>query len=158
LASKRKRLTTTQKQFFPFTCEDVFRLACPVLEDEWLPGWRDLRELVYTESGFAELGCVFRTKPMPHLMGPATWVNNVFEPSRRIQYSAVNENLVYQIQFNLVPVVGGCDVTLSRVWTALNGVTEEFLEGMERTLSQNPPDLFGLMLHFLNTGKMRRST
>jgi hypothetical protein len=158
MASRRKRLTTSQKQFFPFPCDDVFKLPCPVREDEWLPGWRDIRELVYTESGFAELGCVFRTKAMPHLMGPATWVNGLFEPFSRIQYSALNENLVYQIRFDLAPVVGGCDVTLSRTWTALTGSAEEFLGGMERTLSLNPPHLFALMQYYLSTGKMRPSS
>ena len=37
----------------------VFRLVCPVLEAEWLDGWR--YSMIYSESGLAEEGAVFST-------------------------------------------------------------------------------------------------
>ena len=37
----------------------VFPLLCPVQEALWLPGW--CAEILHSESGVAELGCVFRT-------------------------------------------------------------------------------------------------
>ena len=40
--------------------EKVFPLLCPVREADWIPGWR--YELIYSESGVAELGCVFTTQ------------------------------------------------------------------------------------------------
>ena len=40
--------------------EKVFPLLCPVREADWIPGWQ--YELVYSESGVAELGCVFTTR------------------------------------------------------------------------------------------------
>lgn len=40
--------------------ERIFPLLCPVLEYDWVPGWEC--ELVYTESGVAESGAVFRTE------------------------------------------------------------------------------------------------
>ena len=40
--------------------EKVFPLLCPVREADWIPGWR--YNLVYSESGVAELGCIFTTQ------------------------------------------------------------------------------------------------
>lgn len=39
----------------------VFPLICPVREAEWLDGWGDEYELIYSASGLAEKDCVFRT-------------------------------------------------------------------------------------------------
>jgi hypothetical protein len=39
--------------------DKVFRLLCPVREADWIPGWH--YQLIYSESGVAELGCVFTT-------------------------------------------------------------------------------------------------
>ncbi len=40
--------------------EKVFPLLCPVREADWIPGWR--YKLICSESGVAELGCVFTTE------------------------------------------------------------------------------------------------
>jgi len=37
----------------------VFPLLCPVREAEWLDGWK--YEMIYSDSGLAEEGCVFST-------------------------------------------------------------------------------------------------
>lgn len=37
----------------------IFPLLCPVKEKEWLPGWN--YDLIFSESGYAEKGCVFET-------------------------------------------------------------------------------------------------
>jgi hypothetical protein len=157
MTEKRKRLVLSYPYQFKFPYHDVFQLLCPVREDDWIPKWREQRKLVYTESGFAELGCVFITAAQPHLMGPATWVNNVYKPFEEIQYSAVNEHLVYQIGFQLKPFDNGCDVVMTRKWTALTAQAEEFLGSLEASAGQKPPDLFRLIEHYLSTGKMMGS-
>lgn len=43
--------------------ERVFPLLCPVREAEWLEGWGEIVEMVHSESGLAEEGCVFLTRP-----------------------------------------------------------------------------------------------
>lgn len=45
----------------------VFPLLCPVREAEWVPDWK--YQLIYSQSGFAEEGCVFTT---PNDVGPDT--------------------------------------------------------------------------------------
>jgi hypothetical protein len=44
----------------PASPEKVFPLLCPVREADWIPGWK--YKLVYSESGVAELGCIFTTE------------------------------------------------------------------------------------------------
>jgi len=44
----------------PAAPEKVFPLLCPVREADWIPGWR--YKLIYSDSGVAELGCVFTTQ------------------------------------------------------------------------------------------------
>ncbi|HEX8816905.1 MAG TPA: hypothetical protein VF753_15520 [Terriglobales bacterium] len=55
----------------------VFPLLCPVREAEWVPGWQ--YKLIYSQSGVAELGCVFTT---PNEHGPeTTWIVTEYDPS-----------------------------------------------------------------------------
>lgn len=41
----------------------VFPLLCPVREADWLEGWGEIVEMVHSDSGLAEDGCVFLTRP-----------------------------------------------------------------------------------------------
>lgn len=41
--------------------EAVFPLFCPVRGGAWLEGWAERCELLWSSSGLAERGCVFRT-------------------------------------------------------------------------------------------------
>jgi len=59
----------------------VFPLLCPVLEYDWLEDWR--AEMLYTVSGVAEEGAVFRTR----LRGKETWIASRYEPPQRVQYT-----------------------------------------------------------------------
>ena len=43
--------------------DSVFPLLCPVREAEWLAGWSEVLEMVHSDSGLAEDGCVFMTRP-----------------------------------------------------------------------------------------------
>jgi len=72
----------------------VFRLACPVKEDDWLPGWRDKREIVYSESGVAELGCVLPDKTSFPTLWAGNSRQNVYVPFEKLQYSAINDKIV----------------------------------------------------------------
>jgi len=54
------RVTHQYTQTNPATPEEVFPLLCPVREADWIPGWR--YKLIYSDSGVAELGCVFTTE------------------------------------------------------------------------------------------------
>jgi len=56
---KAKKLIRTYCQTINAEPAMVFPLLCPVKEAQWLDGWQ--YHLIYSESGFAEEGCVFST-------------------------------------------------------------------------------------------------
>ena len=71
--------------------EKVFPLLCPVREADWVPGWE--YRMIYSESGVAELGCVFTT---PNENGIDTvWVVTEYDRSAfRIAFAWVWPGLV----------------------------------------------------------------
>ncbi len=58
-AFKGNRIVHEFTQTNPAPPSAVFPLLCPVREGEWLPGWQ--YRLIWSDSGIAELGCVFTT-------------------------------------------------------------------------------------------------
>jgi hypothetical protein len=56
---KAKRITMSYRQTISAPPGVVFPLLCPVREAEWLDGWK--YEVIHSESGLAEEGCVFST-------------------------------------------------------------------------------------------------
>ena len=57
----RDRIVRTYTQRIDASPAVVFPLICPVREADWLDGWGDGYELIYSASGVAEKDCVFRT-------------------------------------------------------------------------------------------------
>jgi len=56
---KARRVSRTYCQTIHAEPLTIFPLLCPVREAEWLDGWK--YRLIYSESGYAEEGCVFST-------------------------------------------------------------------------------------------------
>ena len=85
--------------------EKVFPLLCPVREADWVPGWQ--YRLIYSESGFAEDGCVFTT---PNDTGPETvWMVTHYDPAAfQIAYAWVQPGMIAtQLRISLSPAPGG---------------------------------------------------
>lgn len=85
------RATWTYTQRIHASAERVFPLLCPVREAEWLDGWT--YELLRSESGLAEEGCVFRTATPGE---PETiWIVTRHEPEAgRVEFARVTAGLV----------------------------------------------------------------
>ena len=77
---KPVRVIRTYTQRIEAPPDEVFPLLCPVREAEWLDGWT--YEMVYSDSGFAEKGCVFKTQPPG---APETiWMISQHDPQERV--------------------------------------------------------------------------
>jgi hypothetical protein len=100
-----RRVTHEYIQTNAASPERVFPLLCPVREADWIPGWR--YKLIYSESGVAELGCIFETEDAAvesekysHSNGPAssvetTWICTEYDPAAtRIAFIWVKPGLV----------------------------------------------------------------
>lgn len=78
-----KRITRVFSTVLSSPPDRIFPLLCPVREYDWIPHWRC--DLLYSKSGYAELGCVFRTDFKDH-SGPETWVVCTYEKNRQIGF------------------------------------------------------------------------
>ena len=81
-AFKSYRVTHEYTQTNAAPPEKVFPLLCPVRERDWAPGWQ--YRMIYSDSGLAELGCIFTT-PNPPSSGcvfpKKTWIVTDYDPS-----------------------------------------------------------------------------
>jgi hypothetical protein len=84
-------VTRTFTQRIKASPDRVFPLLCPVREAEWLDGWT--HQLLRSESGLAEEGCVFRTVFPGE---PETiWIVTRHEPGTgRVDFARVTAGLV----------------------------------------------------------------
>jgi hypothetical protein len=104
---KASRVAHEYTQTNPATPDKVFPLLCPVREADWIPGWR--YELIYSDSGVAELGCIFTTRdsaiesekyssrPNQHddRSPVTTWICTEYDPvDYRIAYVWIKPGLV----------------------------------------------------------------
>jgi len=99
--AQRARLCWQDEMTMPARPERVFPLLCPVREYEWLPHWTC--DMIHSESGVAEDGCVFQTNfPQD---GKMTWVVSVYEPPARIEFTCVvPEIVVMRLKLRVAPM------------------------------------------------------
>jgi len=108
--------------------EQVFPLLCPVREADWVPGWK--YRLIYSQSGVAELGCIFTT---PNDDGSeSTWLCTEYDPARfRIAYAWLTPGLVAcQIRIQLEP--GPSGTTRSHIAYTYTGLSPAGNQEVER--------------------------
>ena len=58
-ATASNRITRTYTQHINASADRVFPMLCPVREKDYLEDWN--AEILHSESGVAELGCIFQT-------------------------------------------------------------------------------------------------
>ncbi|MEW5772261.1 MAG: SRPBCC family protein [Thermodesulfobacteriota bacterium] len=133
--------------------ERVFPLLCPVREYEWIEPWRC--DLVYTESGVAEAGCVFRTD-FPDDPGPEVWVVSRYEPDERIEFVRVGEHCAVKMEIGLADLPGGRTRLLCRhEFTGLDPAGNAWLAQYgEEAYAQDMTQLLDMLAHFLGAGRM----
>jgi hypothetical protein len=128
--------------------EAVFPLLCPVREYEWLDGWAC--EMVYSQSGVAESGCVFKTR-----FGevPGTWHVNIYEPPRRVEYLVVApDTLITRLTIELTRGgEGRTQLRWRRLFTSLSPAGQARADSWT---SERERELGLRLEHFLKTGEM----
>ena len=128
---KPHRVTRRYTQQLNAPPDQVFPLLCPVRESEWVNGWHP--RLVATESGLAELDCVFVTPSGPQ---EAIWVITRYEPATHlIEIVKVIPGIVVgKIVIQLAVAPGGSKAEISYGFTALgpdgDRVVNEFTQDL----------------------------
>lgn len=137
----------------PFPAEQIFPLLCPVREYDWIDHWDC--EIIHSESGKAELGCVFQTKLSRGCEGTSTdaWIVAEYSPSRRIVFTRTNgvRTCLYSID-----LFENEEVTSLKWRQELTGLCEEGNELVEATTQEDfelmVNKLEEMLIHYLKTG------
>ncbi len=121
--SKRHRVASSQ--LVAASPERIFPLLCPKREYDWIPTWDC--EIIHTQSGYAELDCIFATGAGSDVK--ETWVVDRYEPNRLIQFIIFSGNRVTRYSITLE---GKNDGTTQLVWeqtiTALNEYGNRYID------------------------------
>jgi hypothetical protein len=157
-AFKSNRIAHEYTQTNPATPDKVFPLLCPVREGDWLPGWQ--YRLIYSDSGIAELGCVFTTPNPPAARSQAsetTWIVTEYDPSAfRIAFVWINPgSIITEIRIQLTPAEHGVTRTHIRYrYTGLSPEGNRELEAYDQNWFKAKMQNWETTInHYLRTGK-----
>lgn len=151
--ARRRRLTREVSGSFDAPRAEIFSLLCPTREYDWIPTWEC--ELVFTETGYAESGCVFTTKDEED--GLATWVCTRYEPNEEVEYVRFSADLVLRLR---IRVDVGADGKTVNTWqsqlTALSDRGDAYLDRLADKPAEEAPHARALKLieHYVTTGGM----
>ena len=139
--------------------ETVFPLLCPTREGEWLEGWADTCELVWSASGVAEAGCVFRTTEPGR--PDAIWIITEHDPDRRaVAFARVVPGLAAgTLRIEVEPSIGGTSavsIRYSVVSTSADGEAYVAQRYDRNDLLASVVWWERSMNHFLQTGELLR--
>lgn len=140
---------------FSGTPERVFPQLCPVAEYDWIAEWAG--EMVYSDSGVAELGCVFQTDGHG---GKETWTVSRYEPPAAIEFVRVLAGeQVTTLALALTRPEPGDDenstpATVTITMTALGEAAAERISAMTDEPVVLWRELERKLNHYLTTGKM----
>jgi hypothetical protein len=133
--------------------EDVFPLLCPERERDWLPGWD--YEMVHSNSGLIELGCIFKNSMDEKNV---TWICTTYDKK---------DYEIYFVQYFNSVMVGELGISLSMVdekitrmeiintRTALNEEGNKFVEEhSEKDMTEFWNKAGKMIEYYLENGKM----
>ncbi len=145
------RVVCKYEQHLDASCEKVFPLLCPVREYEWIPQWRC--DMIYSNSGVAELGCVFATD-YGDGFGPETWVIFSYKPAEKIGFVRTGKHRTTRYEIFLDPQGNGTVIRWNQEITALDSLGDDLVSefNQERFESFMTP-LNRMLAYYLETGK-----
>ena len=148
-----KRIVRTYTQHLKASPSKVFPLLCPVKEYEWIEHWKC--DVVYTESGYAENNCIFKTDFNND--GPEKiWVVTTYIPNEKIEFIVTNPNQVIRFGITLkADNNGGTIAEWKQIITALNENGEKYIaELTEEKYTEEKKNLEEILNYYLTTNKM----
>ena len=148
---KYKRKIQEFSENFGTTPETIFPLLCPAREADWIPGWKT--ELIFTESGYAEDKCVFRTDKS-NSAGEGLWIFTGFKLNEYIEFVRFQRDVLRHCKIHLTQNEDG---TTTASWktisTALSEKGNKLLDNISTKERKHPP-IFELIDYYLRNGEM----
>lgn len=151
-----KRKVQVIEQAFEASPAEVFKQLCPTREMDWIDGWT--ADLVYTDTGYVEPGCIFTTPP-ENILGSGLWIITRLEPDKLLELvRIIDNNLVVHIG---IEIIGNGDGTCTGIWTLTFTALDERGNTILEAMPDKDPNLAKVVSglgHFLKTGHLMRIT
>jgi hypothetical protein len=147
---KPNRISRTHTHRYIAEPAKVFPLMCPVREADWIEDWDPV--VVLTESGIAELECVFLTEASP---SDSIWYITRYEPTTHfIEMIKITPNVTAcKLSIHIREVEGGSEATVTYSHTSLGPEGDksvaEFTEEYYREFMR---EWEAQVNHYLSTG------
>lgn len=130
---------------------EVFPLLCPVKEYDWIPAWQC--RLIYSESGYAELGCVFSTDFKDH-SGPEIWVVCTYEKNRLIGFVKTGAHCTTRYDVSLKQTLTGSTIRWAQEITSVDDQGDLIIDKMtEKVYDEKMKQINKLLDYYLLHGK-----
>jgi hypothetical protein len=129
-----------------------FRLLCPAVEADWIPGWT--AEILHSDNdGYASEHCVFATDNTNMAWGEGLWYMTKYQKDKYLEVVKFEENKVIMMKIHTSTetdgsVTGTWDITASAITEKGNSEVLQF----EQKLSAEKEMLPMLVGHYLKTG------
>ncbi len=147
---KRKQVLAART--FSAPPDVVFKQFCPTREMDWIDGWT--ADLIWTETGYAETGCIFTT-PESNVLGSGLWIITRFDMNEHFElFRIIDNHVVQQFQIDLADHGNGtCTGTWTLTFTALSQAGNAIVESIPDADPVFRRVLDGLE-HFVTTGAL----
>jgi hypothetical protein len=146
-----KRIVRGYSTILSSSPEKVFPLLCPIREYDWIPAWQC--EVIYSKSGYAELGCVFTTDFKDH-SGPETWVVCTYEKNKRIGFVKTGNHSTTRYNVSLERNQTGSTIQWEQEITSLDEHGDLLLDKMtESVYDEKMKHINKLLEYYLLHGK-----
>lgn len=146
----RKRVVCEYEHYLEAKCDEVFPLLCPVREYEWIPQWTC--DMVFTESGIAELGCVFATD-YGDQFGRETWVVFCYTPAEKIGFVRTGKHRTTRYEIFLASLGEGTIIRWQQEITALDDLGDILVvEYDQQRFEELMVPLNQMLAHYLEKG------
>ena len=125
---KSKKVKRSYTQRIKAASEVIFPLLCPQKELDWLDGWD--YEMIYSQSGFAEDGAVFKTRHEGDVN--TIWVVSRYDRENKIiEFVRLTwETVAVKIHIHIYDNHNGTsDVYVEYTFTSITEKGNEFVEG-----------------------------
>lgn len=128
-------------------------LLCPTMEYKWIQPWKF--EIIYSQSGYAEDNCVFRTD-LPEDIEPETWIVSQYQPNKSVQFIRFNNSLVIRQSIFLSK---NTDNTTTATWeqiiTGLNEKGNDYIrQYTDEAYIEEVSSLEQMLNYYLDKGEM----
>lgn len=149
---KKPKLIRKVKKFsgkYDNTPEQIFPLLCPTREADWVVGWNV--ELLYTESGYAEDKCIFKTSHNDS-KGEGLWTFTNYKPNESLEIVKVENDILKHYRIDLIQNEDrSTTVSWNIISTALSKEGNTILEEKSGDAKSNP--ILKMMEYYLKNGK-----